>query len=166
MEDIHVTGTLIWYYYICQREVWLMAHQITGDQQNDEMDLGRFIHENSYKRLKKEVLIDYLKIDLLRRGDEGFVIGEIKKSATFLQSAKMQLLYYLYELEQRGMRVTGEIKVPIEKKVYPITLTKENREEIMEAKMEILKIIYAEHPMPPKKIVYCRRCAYREFCWI
>ncbi|MCD6318594.1 Dna2/Cas4 domain-containing protein, partial [Candidatus Aerophobetes bacterium] len=23
-----ITGTLIWYYYICRREVWLMAHEL------------------------------------------------------------------------------------------------------------------------------------------
>lgn len=28
---MEVTGTLIWYYYICKREVWLMFHQIAPD---------------------------------------------------------------------------------------------------------------------------------------
>jgi len=30
----NITGTLIWYYYICERECWLMAHQINPHQEN------------------------------------------------------------------------------------------------------------------------------------
>ncbi|SHK18580.1 protein of unknown function DUF83 [Caminicella sporogenes DSM 14501] len=56
MEDVKVNGTLIWYYYICKREVWLMAHNLTPDQDNQYIDLGRFIHENSYMREKKRFL--------------------------------------------------------------------------------------------------------------
>jgi len=27
-SELRVTGTMVWYYYVCQREVWLMAHQL------------------------------------------------------------------------------------------------------------------------------------------
>ena len=27
IEDVNITGTLIWYYYICQREVWLKVEE-------------------------------------------------------------------------------------------------------------------------------------------
>ncbi len=33
-SEIHVNGTLIWYYFICQREVWLMGHQLNPDEDN------------------------------------------------------------------------------------------------------------------------------------
>jgi len=29
-----ITGTLIWYYYICPREVWLMAHELNPNQED------------------------------------------------------------------------------------------------------------------------------------
>lgn len=44
-SDLNVTGTLVWYYYICPREVWLMARQLTPDEDNPNIDLGRFIGE-------------------------------------------------------------------------------------------------------------------------
>ncbi len=34
MKAYSITGTLIWYYYICQREVWLMSRQINSLQDN------------------------------------------------------------------------------------------------------------------------------------
>ncbi|MGC8937341.1 MAG: Dna2/Cas4 domain-containing protein, partial [Candidatus Methanomethylicaceae archaeon] len=27
-----ITGTLVWYFFICKREVWLMGHEITPDE--------------------------------------------------------------------------------------------------------------------------------------
>jgi CRISPR-associated exonuclease Cas4 len=35
MEDPNITGTLVWYYAICPRECWLMAHQIDPEHEFD-----------------------------------------------------------------------------------------------------------------------------------
>lgn len=51
-----VNGTHIWYYFICKREVWLIAHQIAADQEDDNLEIGRFISETSYQRQKKNCL--------------------------------------------------------------------------------------------------------------
>lgn len=53
--DFQVTGTLVWYYYICKREVWLMAHQLIPDQEQENVRIGKIIGENSYNRDKKEI---------------------------------------------------------------------------------------------------------------
>ncbi|HHG74358.1 MAG TPA: Dna2/Cas4 domain-containing protein, partial [Persephonella sp.] len=53
-----IGGTLIWYYYICKREVWLIGHGIEPEQENDYIALGRHIHEIFYQRRKKELTID------------------------------------------------------------------------------------------------------------
>lgn len=53
-----VNGTLIWYFYICEREVWLMSRRIEPDQDKDALVIGRYLHENSYNRKKKEVDLD------------------------------------------------------------------------------------------------------------
>ena len=39
-SEIHVNGTLIWYYFICQREVWLMGHQLNPDEDNAYLKSG------------------------------------------------------------------------------------------------------------------------------
>jgi CRISPR/Cas system-associated exonuclease Cas4 (RecB family) len=35
-----ITGTLLWYYAICKREVWLMAHSIAPDEENQALEMG------------------------------------------------------------------------------------------------------------------------------
>lgn len=76
---MEVNGTLIWYYNICKREVWLISHGIIPDQQNENVDLGRFIHENYYKRSKKEIQFGNVVFDVLYETGNELVIGETKK---------------------------------------------------------------------------------------
>lgn len=164
-EDVHVTGTLIWYYYICQRQVWLMSHQINPDEDNANLDLGRFIHEQSYQRDKKEISLGHIKIDIMRKDQNGLVIGEVKKSSKFETSARMQLAYYLLQLENAGITARGELYFPKEKKKTEVSLTEELRKELENAVREILRIIYLEKSPVVKKINWCKNCAYGEFCW-
>ncbi|RKX92245.1 MAG: CRISPR-associated protein Cas4, partial [Spirochaetes bacterium] len=42
----NIIPTLIWYYYICPREVWLMAHEINPEQDNPLVEIGRTFHEH------------------------------------------------------------------------------------------------------------------------
>lgn len=164
-ERVSVTGTLVWYYYICKREVWLMAHQITPSQDDSNIELGKFIHENSYSRNKKEISIGNIKLDVMKKGKTGWVIAEVKKSSRYEKSSRMQLLYYLRELEEAGLRAAGELRVPQEKKVEKVELDDEMRKELEDVKRDILRIVYMEKPDEPKKINFCRNCAYNEFCW-
>lgn len=164
-QDLHVTGTLVWYYYICHREVWLVARHIVPDQDNANVDLGRFIGESTYKRDKKEISIGNIKIDILRSEKGELVIGEVKKSSKFEKSAMMQLAFYLLELRNSGIEAKGELMFPKEKKKVRIELTEEIIAQLEKAKKEILKIIYLDKPQAPKKIAFCRNCAYAEFCW-
>ena len=164
-SDLNVTGTLVWYYYICPREVWLMARQLTPDEDNPNIDLGRFIGECSYKREKKEISVGHIKMDVIRREKGQLVIGEVKKSSKYEKSAMMQLAFYLLELKERGVEAVGELMFPKEKKKIRVELTDELIAELEKAKKEILRIIYQDMPQPPKKIVFCRNCAYSEFCW-
>lgn len=165
MDDININGTLVWYYYICKREVWLMSRKITGDQDNQFMDIGRFIHEQSYTRDKKEVSIGNIKVDVIKKRNGNVLIGEMKKSSKFKQSARMQLAYYLYKLKGYGVNGEGILMFPKEKKRIEVVLDNELIQEIVDMEEEILKIIHKENPVKPIKINYCKNCAYNEFCW-
>lgn len=79
-KDVAVSGTLVWYYYICPREVWLISHQINADQDNDNVSLGRFIGDTTYEREKKEIGVGGSKIDVLHIEGGKMVIGEVKKA--------------------------------------------------------------------------------------
>lgn len=163
--DVKIGGTLIWYYYICPREVWLMGHQINADQDDTNVSLGRFIGEHTYERERKEISVGGSKIDVFHIHDGEMVIGEVKKSSKFRASARMQLAFYLSELKERGINARGELRFPKEKIREEVILDDALAEELDKAKRDILRIVYLEKPPEPKKISFCKNCAYAEFCW-
>jgi CRISPR-associated exonuclease Cas4 len=160
-----VTPTLIWYYYVCKREVWLMSHELNPTQDNSLVELGRILHEFSYKRDKKEISLGGMKMDLVRSEHGNIVIGEVKKSSRFELPARMQLCYYLYQLRKMGIEAKGELLMPKEKKRIRVELNEEVEKEIEKVVKEIGAIINMEKPPLPQKVRFCRRCAYSEFCW-
>ena len=162
---MNITPTLIWYYYICPREVWLMAHEINPEQDNPLMEIGRLIHEDSYKREKKEISLGGMKIDVIKKEGRELVVGEVKKSSRFEQSAKMQLAYYLYNLKTAGINARGELLIPKEKKRIKIELNDELEAELERAIKDIKEILDNETPPALVKTRYCGKCAYRDFCW-
>lgn len=163
--NFHVTGTLIWYYYICKREVWLMAHQLVADQDNENMRIGKIIGENSYKRDKKELDLGNAKLDLIRTENGELVVGEVKKSSRFTDSATKQLLFYLLQLREMGIKARGELMIPEEKQKIEVYLDEKNEIEIKSAVKDIELIVSKELPPEPVKNKYCRNCAFSEFCW-
>jgi CRISPR-associated exonuclease Cas4 len=165
MNEVPITGTLIWYYYICKREVWLMAHHLEPDEDNPLIELGRFISDTTYKRDKKQIHLEGIIIDLAKLDDEKLVIGEVKKSSTFRDAARMQLCYYLYVLRDYGIEAEGELLFPKEKKREKVILTDETIREIEGTTKEIRDIVSRELPPPAVRIGYCTNCGYREFCW-
>ncbi len=164
-NNIKITGTLVWYYYICHREVWLMAHEINPETENPFLELGRLIQKESYPREKKEFKAPGMKIDLLQEQGKQLVVGEIKKSSRFVEAAKMQLVYYLWRLNQMGIEAKGELLIPRERKRIPVELTEELRRGLENALQEMQKILALQTPPPPVRIPFCRPCAYAEFCW-
>lgn len=164
-REINVSGTLVWYYYICPREVWLIGHQITPDQDDSNVSLGRFIQDFSYPRERKELSVGNSKMDVFHINDGELVIGEVKKSSKYSDSARMQLAFYLNELRQRGVEARGELRFPKEKRKELVILNEETERKLDFVQREILRILYLPKPPEPKKINFCKKCAYAEFCW-
>lgn len=164
-KELRITGTLIWYYYICRREVWLMAHNLAPDQDDTNVVLGRFFGEESYSREKKEISFGNLKFDVIKKDNQGLVLAEIKKSSKFINSARMQLAYYLSQLREKGIEARGELLFPREKRKEYVALNEDLIYELESAKKDITRIVAEEIPPTPKRITYCGKCAYNEFCW-
>ncbi|QDR78932.1 cas4: CRISPR-associated protein Cas4 [Sporomusa termitida] len=143
-----------------------MLHQVNPDEDDANMDLGRFIHEMTYGRDKsKEISLGNIRLDIVRQDKEGLVIGEVKKSSKYLKSARMQLAFYLAELKRRGIEATGELLFPKEKKKESVTLTADIEKELMKAIAAIHCIAAESRPPQARKIGLCKNCAYKEFCW-
>ncbi|HHY91177.1 MAG TPA: CRISPR-associated protein Cas4 [Clostridiales bacterium] len=165
LSEVNVTGTLIWYYFICKREVWLMSRQLEPDQDQSNIDLGRFLHEQSYQKDKKEVSLGNIVIDIIKKENGQLVVGEVKKTSKFRESARMQLLYYLKQLKDRGIQATGSLTFPKEKKKEEVILTEEDEKRLEAVVNDILRIIYLEKPPKVEKIPFCKNCAYNELCY-
>lgn len=160
-----ITGTLVWYYFICHREVWLMAHRLEPFHDDPFLEIGRIITKESYKKQKKEIRLENMVIDLLDRDGKKIVIGEIKKSSKFITSARMQLAFYLLQMKNLDIHLKGELLIPKEKKRIEVELNEALENELNSALIEIENIIQQEIPPQVKKNPYCRNCAYDEFCW-
>lgn len=158
-----ITGTLVWYYSICKREVWLMSREITPDEDNAALDIGRAIHEIFYRKAIKEISMEGIKIDLFKKAE--MVICEVKTSTKFIEAARFQLLYYLYRFKEYGLNLSGWILVPKEKRKIKVTLDEGSESALLKVLYEIKTIVELENPPAPIKIPYCKRCAYKEFCW-
>ncbi len=73
-----------------------MSRNISGDQYNEFIAIGRLISESSYKNNKKEINIGSNKIDFIKKDNDSLVIVETKKSSKMLNATEAQLLFYLY----------------------------------------------------------------------
>ncbi len=164
-DEWYVRGTDIWYYFICKREAWLMMHEIAPDQEDENIEIGRFIHEYSYQRERKELEAGQIKIDRYQRKKGQVIIQEIKKSSKYLESAKYQLLFYLYNLKKMGIDAVGELQFPEERRKEKVVLTEAKIRELEAIIEELRKLSKLPVPPAPKKIGFCRKCAYREYCW-
>jgi len=143
-----------------------MARELSPNQEDPFLEIGRLLQEDTYKREKKEITVGNMKIDLIKRKNGETVVGEIKKSSRFERSAIMQLAFYLYGLKKRGINAKGELMVPKERKRIPVELTPDIEDELRQAFRQIKYIITQNNPPEPVKNKYCSRCAYREFCWV
>lgn len=158
-----ISGTLFAYSYLCHRKLWYYSKDIAMEQESELVQIGKLIDENSYKRDKKHIYLDDLVcIDIVRNN----VICEVKKSSSQLQMAKQQLKYYLYLLNSKGIKVTGELLVPKENKKEIVELTEGDIVDI-ENQLELIKnICNASKPPLVNKQKACHNCSYYELCYI
>jgi len=162
------TGTQVNYYFICKTKLWLFSHRITMEQSSDLVGMGRFIHDTSYAREKKDVIIDdRIGIDFIKKGDT-ITVYEVKKSRKLEKAHKYQLYYYLYYLtEIKGVKATeGVLDYPMSRERVTLTLTDAVKQEIAGILENIRALVSRDEPPEAEKKSYCRSCAYFEFCWV
>lgn len=165
MSD-RITGTLIWYAMICDREVWLMAHEIEPNRDDPRLEWGRFLSEITYPRSHtREISLPGMKLDLIERDGPRLVVGEVKSSSRFVEAARMQVLYYLWRLREMGIEAEGELRFPKERRRLVVQLDEEGIQAVEHVVARVESLVAMPLPPPAKRIRFCRICAYREFCW-
>lgn len=142
-----------------------MSRQIIPDQDHPFLEIGRLIDNDSYERDRKKIELEDIVIDLIKIKEDNVVIGEVKKSSSAEESARIQLAYYLYRLKEVGVIANGVLLFPKEKKRISVELTSDLETELLKIINEIEITIKSDLPPPSRRIKYCTNCAYREFCW-
>lgn len=165
----HITGTMVAYYFICHRKLWLFAKGLNLENVSGNADVikGKVLHEDRFKReTHKEVGFERAKIDFLRFGDQVFV-HEVKKSKKFEEAHQWQLKYYIYLLRTKGVNCnSGIIHYPASMRKLDVKYTDEDDSLLQEALGNLERI--KNQAQPPKRInkKMCSRCAYFDFCYV
>lgn len=160
-----VGGTEINYCLICPAKLWLFSHGIEMERTSDKVDLGRLLHEETYRDARhKELMIDNLLcIDF---DESGGIIHEVKMSNAFERAHKYQLLYYLYYLKQKGINgLTGVLNYPKSRRIEEVILTPAAEEEIQEILAEVRTIKQSEECPHRDYSAKCKKCSYEDYCW-
>ena len=160
-----ITGLMINYYFVCKRKLWCQSKNINLEEENENVQLGKLIDENSYNLETKQVMIEEtVNIDFIRKWQ---VVHEVKKSKAVEEAAIWQVKYYIYFLKRRGIKIEkGIIDYPIIRERKEIILTKEDENTLKEILIDIEKICKNEKAPPVINNKICKKCAYYEFCYI
>jgi CRISPR-associated exonuclease Cas4 len=164
MQNITYTGTQINYYFVCHRKLWLFSKNISFEDENEYVQLGKLIDESSYKRNKKQIEIGNIKIDFL---DNKGVIHEVKKSRSIEKAHIYQLKYYIRTLKEMGVEgLSGEIDYPKLKKKEKILWENDDEARFQEIFSDIRAILDEKKPPAVEEKTFCKKCAYYEFCFV
>ena len=158
-KNMEVNGTLINYYFHCQRQCYL--------HESENVKIGKALHEEKYKDDKNsEIAIDNIRLDKLTAK----YLTETKKSDADLVAAKWQLLYYLKILKSKGIIRKGRIEV-IEKNkqnksFIEVELTEIEEKELDKIVIKIKELLENDQIPPVLNENKCKKCAYYAYCYI
>lgn len=160
-----ITGMMIYYYFVCKRKLWYFLNEITMEQNSELVELGKILDETSYIREKKSILIDNtINIDFIKNNT---VIHEVKKTRAIEEAGEWQIKYYIYYLEQKGVKnIEAVVDYPLLKQKREIFLTEEDRKILKDIIEQIKKTMTEERPQETINNKICKKCAYYDFCYI
>lgn len=159
-----ITGVQISYYFICHRKLWLFKHNIKMEYEDQNVQIGKHLHEDRYPRDKKNVsILNTINVDFVKIGDE-IIIHEIKKSKKMEKAHEYQLYFYLDFLRRHGVDAKGEINYPLLRRTQSLELNDDIIHELENIYDEIHEIVTGSLPPVEKKKI-CKKCAYYEFCF-
>lgn len=165
------TGTRLNYLVVCHRKLWLFSHGIEMERENEDVQIGRQIGENAYGREKKEINIEntiVLDWAEAKVGDDGVLtVHEVKKSRAVSRAHRLQMLFYLHFLKEKGVAARGVIDYPELKQRETIELDAPAQAELDEA-LEQVRAIVGRDIVPPRldKMSFCSKCAYFDLCYV
>lgn len=163
--DKDITGLMVYYYEVCKRKLWYFTNDIQLEENNSNVILGKLLEENSYTRDEKKINIDgVINIDFIRSKK---ILHEIKKSNSIEPASILQVQYYLYYLEKKGLvGLKGVLDYPLLKQTVEVNLSDSDRENLENIVIGIKEILGKESPPILEKKNICKKCAYFDLCFV
>jgi CRISPR-associated protein Cas4 len=163
--DKDITGLMVYYYEVCKRKLWYFTNDIQLEENNSNVILGKLLEENSYTRDEKKINIDgVINIDFIRSKK---ILHEIKKSNSIEPASILQVQYYLYYLEKKGLvELKGILDYPLLKQTVEVNLADSDRENLENIIIGIKEILGKESPPILEKKNICKKCAYFDLCFV
>ena len=163
--DKDITGLMVYYYEVCKRKLWYFVNEIQLEKNNSNVILGKLLEENTYTRDEKKINIDrIINIDFIRSKK---ILHEIKKSNSIEPASLLQVQYYLYYLEKKGLiGLKGILDYPLLKQTVEVNLTDKDRENLDNIIIGIKEILRKESPPALEKKGICKKCAYFDLCFV
>jgi CRISPR-associated exonuclease Cas4 len=154
---------------VCPRKCWLLQRHLMMEAHSPYVELGRMLHHESQERAQREpdALTD-IPIEDIARLDKlaGELVYEVKHSPRMHAAHRLQLLYYLHLLRERGLTVKGVLHYPKQRRREIVELDAAGEAELQRALAAVQRL--REQPLPPtveRPMSICRHCAYQELCW-
>ena len=163
--DKDITGLMVYYYEVCKRKLWYFINEIQLEENNSNVILGKLLEENTYTRDEKKINIDgVINIDFIRSKK---ILHEIKKSNSIEPASLLQVQYYLYYLEKKGLvGLKGILDYPLLKQTVEVNLTDGDRENLDNIIIGIKEILRKGSPPALEKNGICKKCAYFDLCFV
>jgi len=159
-----VTGTLINYYTTCKREAWLYSRKIVADQWDENILMGKALADIKEEQLQ-QFPFSNLKFDKIGKQRGHYLVTEYKKSMKNPDAAKMQLLFYMYQLKTSLKLKEINGKVISGKKVIFVAGNEENFAKVEALVEEICHFLSDDKAPPFQENRFCKNCGYRDYCF-
>lgn len=160
--EIVYTGSLLGDFLYCKRKFFLITKGVQSPEKNDDLIIGKLIDKNSYPREERDVVLGRNIIDFI--GDDG-KIHEIKKSSSYIETHRMQLLYYLYVYKQMyGRQIEGVLNFPEERKKVEVILDDKEEKRIEDTLNEMKSVENGSFAPEISPMYKCRKCSLLEIC--
>lgn len=161
-NPFRVTGVMMQYYHVCERELWFESRDLEIDRENPTVVRGTRVDDTAYGDKRRNLNLGMISLDLL---EDGRVV-EVKPSSTLTEPARMQLLYYLWYLDRvADVEKEGVLAHPRERTRETVELTDERIEKVETVIHGIHDVVCQKTPPAADEKSFCESCAYHDFCW-
>ena len=158
------TGKELNYLHVCHRKLWLFHHGIRPELENQLVQLGMQLGEQTFIRHEKEILIG--EVGVLDWADfKSGVIHETKRGHSPGGGDEAQVSYYLYILNSHGINARAAVIHYPRKKETKTVLWNDEAEQFVKTDLVACENVVKGNIPGVNRKPYCRNCAYEEMCF-